>query len=145
MCSKKLSPIFIWVSKFDVKLGMGVKIFKVTTGRWLFYFRVSQLPRTGINFENHTRTRQLVAPLGAPPSCRRQPPGWVLLARCHKPLVIFAPERITTVGGVYPLLIITVKPVLPAVVHKSSSFITYFFKKQVLHKYLCVGLEGILF
>ena len=30
---------FLWVSKFDVKLGVGVKIFKFTAGRWLFYFR----------------------------------------------------------------------------------------------------------
>ena len=28
-----LSPKFLWVSKFDVKLGLGVKIFKFTLGR----------------------------------------------------------------------------------------------------------------
>ena len=28
--SQKLSPAFLWVSKFDVKLGSGGKIFKVT-------------------------------------------------------------------------------------------------------------------
>ena len=30
---KKLSPPFLWVAKFDVKLGVGVKIFKFTEGR----------------------------------------------------------------------------------------------------------------
>ena len=29
----KLSPTFLWVSKFDVKLGVGVKFFKFTAGR----------------------------------------------------------------------------------------------------------------
>ena len=31
--NKKLSPTFLWVSKFDVKLGVGVKSFKFTAGR----------------------------------------------------------------------------------------------------------------
>ena len=30
---KKLSPTFLWVSKFDVKLGVGFKILKFTAGR----------------------------------------------------------------------------------------------------------------
>ena len=34
-----MSPTCLWVSKFDVKLGVWVKIFKFTAGRWLFYFR----------------------------------------------------------------------------------------------------------
>ena len=34
----KLSPTLLWVWKFHVKLGVGVKIFKITIGRWLFYF-----------------------------------------------------------------------------------------------------------
>ena len=33
-----MSPSFLWLSKFHVKLGVGVKIFKFKTGRWLFYF-----------------------------------------------------------------------------------------------------------
>ena len=32
-CNKKLPPTFLWVSKFDVKLGAGVKSFKFTAGR----------------------------------------------------------------------------------------------------------------
>ena len=35
--NKKLSPTFLWVSKFDVKLGVVLKIFKITAGRWLFF------------------------------------------------------------------------------------------------------------
>ena len=31
--TKKMSPTFVWVSKFDVKLGVGVKVFKFTVGR----------------------------------------------------------------------------------------------------------------
>ena len=31
-------PTFLWVSKFDFKLGVGVKILKITRGRWFFYF-----------------------------------------------------------------------------------------------------------
>ena len=38
--NKKLSTTFLWVSKYDVKLGMGVKIFKITICRRLFYFWV---------------------------------------------------------------------------------------------------------
>ena len=34
----KLSPTFLWISKFDAKLGVGVKVFKITMGRCLFYF-----------------------------------------------------------------------------------------------------------
>ena len=30
---KKLSPTFLWVSKFDVKLGVVIKNFKITAGR----------------------------------------------------------------------------------------------------------------
>ena len=30
---KKLSPTFLWVSKFDVKLGVVIKNFKFTAGR----------------------------------------------------------------------------------------------------------------
>ena len=37
---KKFSRTFLWVSKFDVKLGVGFKIFKFTAGRGLFYFWV---------------------------------------------------------------------------------------------------------
>ena len=33
-----MPPTFLWVLKFDVKLGVGVKILKFTAGRWLFYF-----------------------------------------------------------------------------------------------------------
>ena len=32
-CNKKLPPTFLWVSKFDVKLGVGVKNFKFTGGK----------------------------------------------------------------------------------------------------------------
>ena len=31
--TKKLSPTFLWVSKFHVKLGVVVKTFKITAGR----------------------------------------------------------------------------------------------------------------
>ena len=31
-CDKKLPPTFLWVSKFDVKLESGGKIFKITAG-----------------------------------------------------------------------------------------------------------------
>ena len=34
--SQKLSPTFLWVSKFDVKLGSGGKIFKITIFTWFF-------------------------------------------------------------------------------------------------------------
>ena len=34
-----MPPTFLWVLKFDVKLGAWVKIFKFTAGRWIFYFR----------------------------------------------------------------------------------------------------------
>ena len=34
--SQKLSPTFLWVSKFDVKLGSGGKIFKFTIFTWFF-------------------------------------------------------------------------------------------------------------
>ena len=34
----KLSPTFLWVSKFDVKLGVWVKNFKIRAGRRLFLF-----------------------------------------------------------------------------------------------------------
>ena len=37
-CNKNLSPTFLWVSKFDVKLGVWVKNFKIRAGRRLFYF-----------------------------------------------------------------------------------------------------------
>ena len=30
--TQKLSPRFLWVSKFDVKLGLGVKMLKITIG-----------------------------------------------------------------------------------------------------------------
>ena len=33
ICNQKLSPTFLWVSKFDVKLGVMVKNFKFTAGR----------------------------------------------------------------------------------------------------------------
>ena len=33
MYPQKLSPTFLWVSKFDVKLGVVVKNFKITAGR----------------------------------------------------------------------------------------------------------------
>ena len=36
----KLSPTFLWVSKFDVKLGVVIKNFKFTAGRWFFIFWV---------------------------------------------------------------------------------------------------------
>ena len=32
------SPRFLWVLKFDVKLGVVVKNFKIRAGRWLFFF-----------------------------------------------------------------------------------------------------------
>ena len=35
---KKLSPTFLWVSKFDVKLGVVIKNFKFTAGTWIFIF-----------------------------------------------------------------------------------------------------------
>ena len=31
--NKKLSPTFLWVSKFDVKLGLVLKNFKINAGR----------------------------------------------------------------------------------------------------------------
>ena len=34
--SQKLSPTFLWVSKFDVKLGSGGMIFKITIFTWFF-------------------------------------------------------------------------------------------------------------
>ena len=34
--TQKLSPRFLWVLKFDVKLGVVVKNFKTTIGRWFF-------------------------------------------------------------------------------------------------------------
>ena len=34
--SQKLSPTFLWVSKFDVKLGSGDMIFKITIFTWFF-------------------------------------------------------------------------------------------------------------
>ena len=34
--NKKLSPTLLWVSKFDVKLGVCVKIFKFTAGKGEF-------------------------------------------------------------------------------------------------------------
>ena len=40
ICNQNLSPKFLWVSKFDVKLGVIVKNFKITAGRWLFFFWV---------------------------------------------------------------------------------------------------------
>ena len=33
-----MSPTSLWVSKFDVKLGVMIKIFKITAGRWFFIF-----------------------------------------------------------------------------------------------------------
>ena len=33
ICSQNLSPTSLWVSKFDVKLGVMIKIFKITAGR----------------------------------------------------------------------------------------------------------------
>ena len=33
ICSQNLSPTSLWVSKFDVKLGVVIKIFKITAGR----------------------------------------------------------------------------------------------------------------
>ena len=36
----KLSPTFLWVSKFHVKLGVVVKNLKITAGRWFFFFWV---------------------------------------------------------------------------------------------------------
>jgi len=38
ICSQNLSPTSLWVSKFDVKLGVVIKIFKITAGRWFFIF-----------------------------------------------------------------------------------------------------------
>ena len=38
--TKKLSPTFLWVSKFHVKLGVVVKNLKITAGRWFFFFWV---------------------------------------------------------------------------------------------------------
>ena len=32
-CNKKLSPTSLWVSKFDIKLGVVIKKFKFTAGR----------------------------------------------------------------------------------------------------------------
>ena len=31
-CNKKLSPTFLWVSKFDIKLRVGEQNFKITAG-----------------------------------------------------------------------------------------------------------------
>ena len=36
--NQKLSPTFIWISKFDVKLGSGGMIFKITIYRCALYF-----------------------------------------------------------------------------------------------------------
>ena len=33
-----MSPIFLWVSKFHVNLGVVLKNFKITAGRWFFFF-----------------------------------------------------------------------------------------------------------
>ena len=33
-----MSPTFLCVSEFDVKLGLGVKILKFTAVKWFFYF-----------------------------------------------------------------------------------------------------------
>ena len=41
--NKKLPPTFLWVLKFDVKLGVWLKIFKFTAGRWLFFFEVPKV------------------------------------------------------------------------------------------------------
>ena len=38
ICNQNLSPKFLWVSKFDFKLGVIVKNFKITAGRWLHFF-----------------------------------------------------------------------------------------------------------
>ena len=38
--TQKLSPRFIWVSKFHVKLGVVVKNFEITAGRWRFLFSI---------------------------------------------------------------------------------------------------------
>ena len=38
--TQKLSPRFLWVSKFDVKLRVIDKNFKITAGRWIFFFWV---------------------------------------------------------------------------------------------------------
>ena len=38
--TQKLSPRFLWVSKFDVKLRVIDKNFKITVGRWIFFFWV---------------------------------------------------------------------------------------------------------
>ena len=43
-----MSQTFLWVSKFDVKLGVVVKNFKITAGRWLFFFFVKKFA-----FETH--------------------------------------------------------------------------------------------
>ena len=52
--SQKLSPTFLWVSKFDVKLGSGGKIFKITifTGFFLNHAksRVFQKHTTTVDF-----------------------------------------------------------------------------------------------
>ena len=36
--TQKLWPTFLWVSNFHVKLGVVVKNFKITAGRWFFFF-----------------------------------------------------------------------------------------------------------
>ena len=38
-----MPPTFLWVLKFDVKLGVWLKIFKFTAGRWLFFFEVPKV------------------------------------------------------------------------------------------------------
>ena len=39
----KFSWILLWFSKFYVKLGVVVKNFKITVGRWLFFFGIKSL------------------------------------------------------------------------------------------------------
>ena len=39
ICTQKLSPRFLWVSKFDVNLGVGVINFENSAGRWRWLFR----------------------------------------------------------------------------------------------------------
>ena len=43
ICTQKLSPRFLWVSKFDIKFGSGVMNLENTIVRWLFRFLVPNL------------------------------------------------------------------------------------------------------
>ena len=64
--TQKLSLRFLWVSKFDVKLRVIDKNFKITAGRWIFFFwsKSSLLKPTheenGILGIEHTECRQPV-------------------------------------------------------------------------------------